>query len=120
MILVSETDERAQQDYEEHLRYMLRTLMHIPAKYAEAPGYRTARSVAESLVSQFALHGKSRYSTKTDFDWKQIVEAGNVIAGSPATVRDRLREMIKSLRVGNITAHLNIGSMPHHLAVKKY
>ncbi len=55
---------------------------------------------------------------KTDFDWKQIVEAGNVIAGSPATVRDRLREMIKSLRVGNITAHLNIGSMPHHLAVK--
>ncbi|WP_201318895.1 LLM class flavin-dependent oxidoreductase [Paenibacillus sp. EPM92] len=118
VILVSETDERAQQDYEEHLRYMLRTLMHIPAKYAEAPGYRTARSVAESLVSQFALHGKSRYSTKTDFDWKQIVEAGNVIAGSPATVRDRLREMIKSLRVGNITAHLNIGSMPHHLAVK--
>lgn len=119
MIFVSETDERAQQDYEEHYRYFIRTLMHIPGKYAEAPGYRSAKSVAQSAVSQFAVHGKSRYARKQDISWQELVEAGNVIAGSPETVRDRLKHLIKTLRVGSITAHLNVGSMPHHLAVKK-
>lgn len=118
IILVSETDERAQLDYEEHIRYMFRTLMHIPGKYAEAPGYRSAKSVARSTVSQFAVHGKSRYSTKKDFSWKSLIEGGNIIAGSPATVRDKLKEIIKTFRIGNITAHLNVGSMPHHLALK--
>ena len=38
---------------------------------------------------------------------------------SPATVRDRLKEeVIKSLRVGNLMVLLQIGSMPHELALE--
>ena len=38
-----------------------------------------------------------------------------VIAGSPATVRDKLVDAVKDLRVGNLMVLLQIGSMPHEL-----
>jgi alkanesulfonate monooxygenase SsuD/methylene tetrahydromethanopterin reductase-like flavin-dependent oxidoreductase (luciferase family) len=42
-----------------------------------------------------------------------------LIAGSPATVRDRLREeVVRELRVGNLMVLLQIGSMPHELALE--
>src|SRR5258708_13030697 len=51
--------------------------------------------------------------------YRDCVEKGFVIAGSPATVRDRLKEeVIKSLRVGNLMVLLQIGSMPHELALE--
>jgi hypothetical protein len=51
--------------------------------------------------------------------YSDFVERGYVIAGSPATVRDRLREeVVKELRVGNLMVLLQIGSMPHQLALE--
>jgi hypothetical protein len=38
-----------------------------------------------------------------------------VIAGSPDTVTERLIEACRGLRVGNLVALLQIGSMPHEL-----
>jgi alkanesulfonate monooxygenase SsuD/methylene tetrahydromethanopterin reductase-like flavin-dependent oxidoreductase (luciferase family) len=117
-VFVSETDERAKQEYEEHVHYFYNTLMHIDPAFSDTPGYRSAKSVAQGLVSQFAVPGKERYSGNVKKTWEQLVENGNIIAGSPETVRDRLKELIKTLRIGNLATHLNIGSMPHHLAVK--
>ena len=34
--------------------------------------------------------------------WKDLTEGGHVIAGSPETVRQRMEELIKTLRVGNV------------------
>ena len=51
--------------------------------------------------------------------YRDFVEKGYVIAGSPATVRDRLKEeVIKGLRVGNLMVLLQIGSMPHELTLE--
>ena len=38
-----------------------------------------------------------------------------MIAGSPETVVERLHEACRGLRVGNLIALLQIGSMPHEL-----
>lgn len=115
-VFVSETDEQAKRDYEKHIRYFFENLFHIPGHFSEAPGYRSAESVAKGLVSAFSVSGKSRYAN--EFSWEQAVESGTIIAGSPATVRDRLKEIIKKFRIGSISTHLNYGSMPHHLTVK--
>ena len=48
-------------------------------------------------------------------DWKALVDKGFIIAGSPDTVAERLREACGGLRVGNVIALLPIGSMPHEL-----
>ena len=50
--------------------------------------------------------------------WKDYLEQGHIIAGSPATVRDRLKEAIKMLRVGHLMCLLHIGSMPKELTMK--
>jgi len=44
--------------------------------------------------------------------WKDLVEKGFVIAGSPRTVRERCEHMIKSLRVGHVFGLFHIGNMP--------
>ncbi len=47
------------------------------------------------------------------------MDKGYVIAGSPATVRERLiEEVIKRLHVGNLMVLVQIGSMPHELTKK--
>src|SRR5258705_13503129 len=50
---------------------------------------------------------------------RDFVDKGYVIAGSPATVRGRLKEeVIKGLHVGNLMVLLQIGSMPHELTLE--
>jgi hypothetical protein len=53
--------------------------------------------------------------TYTNMTWKDLVEGGHVIAGSPETVRQRFEELIKSLRVGNIFLLMHVGNMPKAL-----
>ncbi|MDT7681345.1 MAG: hypothetical protein QOG57_1655 [Pseudonocardiales bacterium] len=115
-ICVSETDERAEEEYLEHVMYFFNKCMHTPPWFREAPGYRTRRS------SEFAIKSNQaseivRMATMTK-DWKTLVDTGMIIAGSPATVADRLIEAAKTLHVGNLIALLQIGSMPHHLTEK--
>ena len=44
--------------------------------------------------------------------WKDFLDQGYVIAGSPKTVRERLREAMKSLNCGHLMILQQIGSMP--------
>ena len=50
--------------------------------------------------------------------WEDFVEQGHIIAGSPETVRERLTEAIKLLRVGHLMCLLHIGTMPKDLTLK--
>jgi hypothetical protein len=60
-----------------------------------------------------------RAENPKDLRYRDFVEKGYVIAGSPATVRDRLKEeVIKGLNVGNLMVLLQIGSMPHELTLE--
>ena len=48
----------------------------------------------------------------TSLSWREIVEGGYVIAGSPDSVVEQMKEMITGLHVGNIFCLLHIGDMP--------
>jgi hypothetical protein len=56
--------------------------------------------------------------TLKDRRYPQFAEDQYVIAGSAATVRDQLKEAVRSLRIGNLMVLLGIGSMPHELVLK--
>ena len=112
-ICVAETDEQAEELYSEHVMYFFKKCLHVPPYFMETPGYRTKRS-AEFIMktnspAEMAAAATARY------DWKSLVEQGFVIAGSAETVTERLREACTGLRVGNLIALLQIGSMPHDL-----
>ena len=112
-ICVAETDEQAEELYLEHVLYFFRKCLHIPTYFQEAPGYRTRRSTDFAIKSisapeivEIALQEKN---------WKSLIDNGFIIAGSPETVTERLIEACRDLRVGNLIALLQIGSMPHGL-----
>ena len=115
-ICVSETDERAEHEYLEHVSYFFNKCLHVAPYFMEAPGYRTRRSTEFILKSNPPSEIAKIAALRKD--WKGMVDNGFIIAGSPATVADRIIEAAKSLRFGNLHALLQIGSMPHDLTEK--
>ena len=49
--------------------------------------------------------------------WKQIVDAGMVVAGSPDTVAQQLEEVVDQLRFGHLIVQCHMGSMPRETAM---
>jgi alkanesulfonate monooxygenase SsuD/methylene tetrahydromethanopterin reductase-like flavin-dependent oxidoreductase (luciferase family) len=108
VICVAETDAEAERLYSEHVGYFYNRALHVHPGFLDAPGYRTLKTIKAGALSQYAAPVKFG----TDLSWKTLVEQGNVIAGSPDTVRERLTDLIKTLRVGNLFCQLQIGDMP--------
>ena len=115
LVCVSETDQSAEQEYAEHVKYFYRKMLRIHPPYAEAPGYRSINSIRESIRPQI---GEEAQKAAGELEWKDFIEQGHVIAGSPETVRDQLVEAAKMLRVGHLMCLLHIASMPKELTLK--
>jgi alkanesulfonate monooxygenase SsuD/methylene tetrahydromethanopterin reductase-like flavin-dependent oxidoreductase (luciferase family) len=116
IVCVSESDAKAQKEYEPHIRYFFQKCLHVDPRVAEAPGYRTIKSLRAGLRSQF--DGTRRGAAdilRSGIGWKELLDEGFVIAGSPATVRERMEHLAHELHVGNIMLLLHIGSMPKEL-----
>lgn len=107
-ICVAETDEEAERLYSEHVSYFYNRCLHVHPGFADAPGYRTIKTIQSGALSQYAPP-TGGYSSLT---WKDLIEQGHVIAGSPETVRQRMEDLIKGLNVGNIFCLLHVGNMP--------
>ncbi|HEY0435543.1 MAG TPA: LLM class flavin-dependent oxidoreductase, partial [Phenylobacterium sp.] len=107
-ILVADTDEEAERLYSEHVNYFYNRCLHVYPGFADAPGYRTIKTIQTGALSQYAPP-RGGYAELT---WKDLTEGGHVIAGSPETVRQRMEELIKGLNVGNIFCLMHVGNMP--------
>jgi alkanesulfonate monooxygenase SsuD/methylene tetrahydromethanopterin reductase-like flavin-dependent oxidoreductase (luciferase family) len=114
LVVVGETDADAEKKFARHVEYFYHKCLHWPPAYGSPPGnqdYRSLEAAVSNPVRRVEDTKKLRY--------RDFVEKGYVIGGSPATVRDRLKaEVIGDLRVGNLMVLLQIGSMPHELALE--
>jgi alkanesulfonate monooxygenase SsuD/methylene tetrahydromethanopterin reductase-like flavin-dependent oxidoreductase (luciferase family) len=115
LIGVSETDAKAEEEYAPHVKYFYDKMLRIHPPFAESPGYRSIDSVRASIRPQI---GEETQRFSQELKWKDYVEQGHIIAGSPATVRERLREAVEMLRVGHLMCLLHIGTMPKELTMK--
>ncbi len=117
ILAVADTDEEAEREYGPHVDYFFNRCLHVFGGFAEAPGYRTLDSIKSGFLGQIGKQttGFDAGGKKT---WKDLVEQGYIIAGSPKTVRDRLTEAVKTLRCGHLMCLMQIGSMPAHLVRK--
>jgi alkanesulfonate monooxygenase SsuD/methylene tetrahydromethanopterin reductase-like flavin-dependent oxidoreductase (luciferase family) len=107
-ICVAETDEEAERLYSEHISYFYNRCLHVHPGFADAPGYRTIKTIQTGALSQYA----PPTGGYTQLTWKELTEQGHVIAGSPETVRQRMEDLIKGLNVGNIFCLMHVGNMP--------
>jgi len=114
LVAVSETDARAEAEYARHVEYFYHKCLHVPTPWFAPPGNQDYRSLVAA-----ARNPVRRTEDPKTLRYRDFVERGYVIAGSAATVRQRLEEeVVKSLRVGNLMLLVQIGSMPHELTLK--
>jgi alkanesulfonate monooxygenase SsuD/methylene tetrahydromethanopterin reductase-like flavin-dependent oxidoreductase (luciferase family) len=108
-ICVAETDAEAEKLYAEHVSYFYNRCLHIYGGFADAPGYRTIKTLQANVLTALSEDVQKLFPTLT---WKQLLDEGYVIAGSPETVRQRMEELIKGLHVGHVFCLIHVGNMP--------
>ncbi len=69
-ICVAESDEEAERLYSEHVLYFYNRCLHVYAGFADAPGYRTIKTIQTGALSQYAPP-RGGYSKLT---WKDLIE----------------------------------------------
>jgi alkanesulfonate monooxygenase SsuD/methylene tetrahydromethanopterin reductase-like flavin-dependent oxidoreductase (luciferase family) len=108
-IYVAETDEQARREYEPHLFYFIKRL--LPGLTINPPGYTSPKSLLRVLrtFNDFML------SVST---WDEVEQGAYAIVGSPRTVVQKMTELVRSFRVGNVLALLQLGSLPADLTRK--
>ncbi len=111
-VCISETDAACEKEWWPHVDYFFNKCLHLYPGTSEAPGYRSEASLRAGIVAQF---GNTRQNMGLDKSWKQLVEEGYVLAGSPETVRQQIEELVKTLRVGHVLLGCHIGSAPAEL-----
>ena len=114
LVVVSETDAQVE-EYKDSIEYFFKKGLHVPGGFGNPPGYRSQRSIQSGVSAQIV---EARRDQLTNATWKDYVNAGNVIAGGPETVRQELAQAIRELRVGNLMLLLQFGDMPKDLAMK--
>jgi len=115
LVCVSETDEQAERDYSAHVHYFYQKCLNVWEGFAEAPGYRTLKTLQAGVQAQIGAQARK---IRQSLDWQKYLEQGYVIAGGPETVREQLLHCIKTLRVRHLMVLLQIGSMPKELTLK--
>jgi alkanesulfonate monooxygenase SsuD/methylene tetrahydromethanopterin reductase-like flavin-dependent oxidoreductase (luciferase family) len=108
-IYVAETDEQAWKEYEKHLFYFAHSL--LKGLTVLPPGYTSARSIA-------AIQKAKELFLSTVKTRAQVEQGAYAIVGSPATVRERLKEHIQRLKVGNLLGLFQLGTLPADLTKK--
>jgi alkanesulfonate monooxygenase SsuD/methylene tetrahydromethanopterin reductase-like flavin-dependent oxidoreductase (luciferase family) len=108
-IYVSDTDESARREAEQHVLYLFNYLQHRPVQMVMPPGYSSQRSMA--LFAERVL--RRREAGRRTYE--EMQDLGYIVFGSVETVRQRLTEYQKRLGFGKLVALLQFGSLPADL-----
>lgn len=109
IICVADSDAEAEELYAEHMLYFFNRCLHVYPGFADAPGYRTIKTIKAGVLSQVRKESQQLFQHLT---WKDLVEGGYIIAGGPDTVREQMEHMIRELRLGTVFCLLHMGDMP--------
>ena len=109
VICVADTDAEAEELYAEHVLYFYNRCLHVYPGFADPAGYRTVKTIKAGAINQLRRENQAMFQSVT---WKDLVDGGMVIAGGPDTVRERMEDLIKTLRVGHVFGLFQNGNMP--------
>ena len=112
LVAIAETDAEAEQLYEPHADYFYNRCLHVYEGFADAPGYRTMETLRRGFKPQF---GAAATQARANLRWKDFVEQGYIIGGSPSSVRDQLTAAMQEMRVGHLMVLCHFGNMPPEL-----
>ena len=107
LMLVPDASTRVEVEFDEYSaaeRFYLGDLLTTDELFpAQMKPFDPDAPDAESFLFSF--------ETLKQLRWKDLVDEGYIIAGSPATVRERLRDVVKQLNVGHVMCLLHFGNL---------
>jgi alkanesulfonate monooxygenase SsuD/methylene tetrahydromethanopterin reductase-like flavin-dependent oxidoreductase (luciferase family) len=113
-VCIADNEAQAKEMYWPHIDYFYNRCLHVYPGFADAPGYRTNRTMKAGIKSQ--LEAASQRA-RQDLTWEGLVEAGYVVAGSPDQVISKLNHLADTLNVGHLMVLLQMGNMPRETAM---
>jgi alkanesulfonate monooxygenase SsuD/methylene tetrahydromethanopterin reductase-like flavin-dependent oxidoreductase (luciferase family) len=116
IVMVADTDQEAERLYSKHVTNFYQKALHVAPQFATTPGYTSKRSMLAAM-QRMTGQGAFDRSAALATTWKSAIESGKVIGGSPQTVREKLEEASKSMRIGNWILLMQLQSMPHDLTL---
>ncbi len=109
IICVADTDAEAEKLYAEHVLYFFNRCLHVHPGFSDPAGYRTVDTIKAGKLNQLRKEAMELFKNLT---WKDLVEGGFVIAGSPDTVAEQMEVLARTLRVGTVFCLMHTGNMP--------
>jgi hypothetical protein len=97
-----------------HGEYFYNKMLHIFPGFQDAPGYRTLETIKLGLLGQTTRFG----DRPPRLTWKELVNQGNIVAGTPSQVAEQLEQVIRDLHIGHLMILNQFGSIPHELAMR--
>jgi alkanesulfonate monooxygenase SsuD/methylene tetrahydromethanopterin reductase-like flavin-dependent oxidoreductase (luciferase family) len=107
-VAVADSDAEAERLYAEHALYFYNRCLHLYPGFANPPGYTSIATMRKGIRGQVQAASEA---LADDLTWKDIVNRGYIVAGSPATVADHLNQMADTMKVGHLMLLLQFGSM---------
>jgi alkanesulfonate monooxygenase SsuD/methylene tetrahydromethanopterin reductase-like flavin-dependent oxidoreductase (luciferase family) len=122
IICCAESDAEAEKKYYDAVRYFHMTNTVDPL-FATPPGYTTVRSMRAQktllTIGESKLTPQDRMrAAKGEMSFWEYDEKGYIIAGTPERVRQRVRELAKDLRIGQLIACCHIGDLAEDIAAE--
>jgi len=114
LVCVGETESEVEDKFGPHGEYFYNKMLHVFPGFGDAPGYRTIETIKAGLLGQTTRFGER----PPRLSFKDLCNAGNIVAGTPKQVTEQLEQVIKSLHVGHLMILNQIGSVPHDLAME--
>ncbi len=115
IVCLAESDAEAERQYQDAVRYFYRYTNRVSRGFTTAPGYRSPESMRWELERQQSNPDRER-AYKGEMSFGEYNDKGFIIAGTPKAVRERIRELAKELRVGQLIATPHIGDLPEEVA----
>ena len=108
-VAVADTDADAERLYAKHIEYAFTSgIGHIPFYRLAMPG-----GIPPMALKQLMMTAPPPPEGPPTY--RHLVDSGAVVAGSAATVRDRLEMLAKTFLIGNLALFMQIGSMTTEL-----
>jgi alkanesulfonate monooxygenase SsuD/methylene tetrahydromethanopterin reductase-like flavin-dependent oxidoreductase (luciferase family) len=110
MTYVAETDEQAEKEFLEHLRFFFDDALRTIPQFLAPPGYLSADQIRQRAAVADKLHGS--------FDYKTLSDNLFVAVGSPEKVANLIGEWGEQMGTTHFNLQAHLGDMPNWKAVK--
>jgi alkanesulfonate monooxygenase SsuD/methylene tetrahydromethanopterin reductase-like flavin-dependent oxidoreductase (luciferase family) len=108
-IAVADSDAHAEELYSEAALYFYNRCLSVHPGWTESPGYTTLATIRKGIRSAVTTAVSS--FDPTSLTWKDIVDRGYIMAGSPDTIVDQMNDMAKTMRIGHVMLLCHFGNL---------